>query len=362
MKKIFMLVFILILLSLACQAVLPPAPGGTVAVSASPPATLRLTGTTSSVVPTEAASPAPEAVATAVIPTVEPITCSDDSCLNACLDRINQALPQDVIEPIGGAYANGEIDLNLVYYDVKDGQLGEPQDLYVPSEFKSQQQDTAAHLRVWKYASAMLPLEQLKWIVKYEIFSSSYYAAWVSSNDTDRSRWTLGVDIEDAQDPLVLTIVLVHEFGHMITLNTDQIPTNDYFYYTWNQNPAFCPQFLTPDGCAKPDSYINLFYQTFWTKIFDEWYEMVSKPQVKSSEERRALVHDFYQLHPEQFIREYAATNVFEDVAESFQHFVLEPKPTGNSIVDRKIRFYYDFPELVTLRQQMIQNVCAYVQ
>jgi hypothetical protein len=339
MKRIFMLIFVLNIASLACQAIIPPTPAGTAgAPSATPPVVTR----------TPRQAP-------------DPITCTDDSCLNACLDRINQALPQEFYEPIGGAYADGEINLNLVYYDVTDGQLGEPQDLYVPSEFKSQQQDTAAHLRVWKYAAAMLPPDLLKWIIKYEIFSSSYYAAWVNSDNENRSRWTLAVDIQDAQDPVDLTVILVHEFGHLITLNTDQIPISEY-YYGWHQDPTSCPQFLSPDGCANPKSYLNLFYQAFWTGIFDEWQKTVSIPDVKSSEERRALVTDFYNLHPEQFVREYAATNIFEDAAESFELFVLDPKPTGDSIVDQKILFYYDFPELVTLRQQMIQNVCAYVQ
>ena len=49
-------------------------------------------------------------------------------------------------------------------------------------------------------------------------------------------------------------------------------------------------------------------------------------------------------------------------MAVSFEYFVLNPKPTGSGLSAQKMRFYYDFPELVALRQQMIQSMCSYVQ
>ena len=106
---------------------------------------------------------------------------------------------------------------------------------------------------------------------------------------------------------------------------------------------------------------MNLFFQAFWAAIFEEWRELKTV-HVNSDDEYFALLHEFFKNHEDQFVREYASTSIYEDLADSFMHFVLDPKPTGNSIIEKKILFFYDFPELVTLRQQMIQNVCSYTQ
>ncbi|MFT3891720.1 MAG: hypothetical protein QM730_08825 [Anaerolineales bacterium] len=363
MKKQTWGVLGLALLLLACKT-LQPTP---LAPTATQPIVVTSTSTTTPA-PSSTASPLP--TATEMIPThtprptPPPITCSDDSCLNACLKRINQALPQVSFEPLGGAYSGDDIQFNLVSYDVKEGQLGEPQFLYVPDEFKAYQQDTVTQQEVWQYAFGLLPDAESDWLVGYEVFTSSYYSAWVrpsGSDNRDRAHWVLGMDIVDSQDPVDLTYTLVHEYGHLITLNTDQIPASD-FYYGWSQNPAVCKQFLSPDGCSKPDSYINLFYQKFWKDIFPEWEKDVLNASSNSSDEYRALIESFYNKHSDQFIREYAATNIHEDLAESFTYFVLEPEPSGYNVDSKKIRFFYNFPELVQFRKQMIQNICSYTQ
>ena len=50
---------------------------------------------------------------------------------------------------------------------------------------------------------------------------------------------------------------------------------------------------------------------------------------------------------------DYAATNPGEDIAESWTHFVINDKPSGDSIADQKVRFFYDYPELVELRDKI---------
>ena len=111
------------------------------------------------------------------------------------------------------------------------------------------------------------------------------------------------------------------------------------------------------------EAVARLIYEEFWKgDIYEEWLREVEKQNVDSSDEFRALVEQFYEKYPEQFTREYAATNIHEDLAESFEHFVLEPKPSGDGVVEQKIRFFYDFPELIELRQTMIQNICSYTQ
>ncbi|MDO9302415.1 MAG: hypothetical protein Q7T89_13600, partial [Anaerolineales bacterium] len=289
---------------------------------------------------------------------------ADDSCIDSCLARIQKTLEASQFDSIGGDYASADANFNLVTYTVENGKIGEPNILYVPEEFKPFQNDLQTQQVVWDYASSLLTVDQLKLITEYVVFTDgeSNTLAWVNTkDDLDLSRWQLAVDIVDTEDPVDLTATLIHEFGHLITLNSEQfIPTE--YYYSWNQNFATCPQFTIPEGCSNPDSYINLFYQNFWMDIFDEWREMVEKPNAETDEEFDALRAEFYSRHKEQFVREYAATNIREDMAESFMRFVLNPEPAGENPVEQKMLFFYQFPELTALRRQIIQSVCSYTK
>ena len=295
----------------------------------------------------------------------EPVACEDESCLDACLFRLYSQLDSRPIEDVGGNYAGKDANFNLVIYTVDGDNIIAPDNLWVPSEYKTYQEDTAPHQRVWDFFTSIIPAEHRKWIIEYVIFTDGSYntLAWISRAEYgDNSRWQLGVDVLDSVDPLTLTTTIVHELGHLLTLNSDQILSEQDQAYSVYQDQAICPQYISDEGCSTPDSYINKFYQTFWIDLHEDWLETVYKPHANSPEEFRALVSQFHEKHPDEFVSEYAATNIKEDMAESFEKFILQPKPTGGTIADKKILFFYDFPELVALRQQMIQNLCSYVQ
>ncbi|MFZ5884618.1 MAG: hypothetical protein ACOYYI_12640 [Chloroflexota bacterium] len=351
-RKLLLVTFALLFSTLACRAatrlIFPET------ASPNPPP-----AAPSSSLPTEIAADTPSPK-----PSPAPITCTDASCLDACLTRINETLETAQTEAIGGEYADKEASFDLVAYKIRDGKLGNRTVLYVPEEYKPLQQNLETQKAIWNYTSSLLPPDQLKWISEFFIFTDGpdNTLAWVDNRDIlDRSHWQLGVDILDAEDPIDLTYTLVHEFGHLLTLNTDQIPPADS-YSTWAQNPSTCPQFSLPEGCTHPDSYLNLFYQSFWADIYDEWLESVEEVPVTSSDEYDKLVEDFYFRYEDMFVSSYAATNINEDMAETFMYFVLESKPEGDLIFEQKIRFFYKFPELVSLRAQIIQNVCTYTQ
>ena len=46
----------------------------------------------------------------------EPIQCNDDSCLNACLNRLNRELKSLPMDEVGGGYAGTDSNFNLVKY------------------------------------------------------------------------------------------------------------------------------------------------------------------------------------------------------------------------------------------------------
>ncbi len=68
---------------------------------------------------------------------------------------------------------------------------------------------------------------------------------------------------------------------------------------------------------------------------------------------------DFYYKYEDQFLTDYAVTHPAEDIAESFGFFVFAEKTTGDSIAEQKILFFYQFPELVKLRTEILNNLCT---
>ncbi len=325
-------------------------------------ASLACNAVTDQFLPPQQATATPAGLVRAASP--QPVDCTDESCLDACLARIADVLPRQSFDPLSEVYARNDASMTLVVYDVTEGRLSEPLLLYVPDDFKSYQADLPTQQRVWDYTYALLPGGHRKWLAHYKIFTDGpgNILAWVSPEYTDPGQWTLGVDVVDSGEPFFLTETLVHEIGHLITLNADQIPLSDHYYGWWKQDHAVCEQFLTADGCSGAESYINLYYEWFWVDLYDDWLKQVVEPLPDSPEESEALVHDFYSDHRESFGREYAATNIYEDMAESFTAFVLEPKPEGNTQVDQKSLFFYKFPELVQIRLDMIQAICGYLK
>ncbi len=49
--------------------------------------------------------------------------------------------------------------------------------------------------------------------------------------------------------------------------------------------------------------------------------------------------------------------NPEEDIAESFLHFVWEDKPKGRTIAEQKILFFYDFDELIKIREEIRRKI-----
>ena len=95
--------------------------------------------------------------------------------------------------------------------------------------------------------------------------------------------------------------------------------------------------------------------------------------------------YEFHQKYYDQFVTHYAADQPTEDIAESFTAFVLWDEDTiayhkkvctkegwnlitpwwkwcdkiyrDNSMWEEKIRFFYDFPELVEMRDFIRSNL-----
>jgi len=152
--------------------------------------------------------------------------------------------------------------------------------------------------------------------------------------DENPAHWILAANLATSKVDSDLIATLVHEYAHLITLNGTQI----------NAQTASCSTLTLDEGCAGDASYLQKFDEQFWSAYTDA-------PEATNTD--ATVANAFYTAHEDDFVSDYAATNVVEDIAESFMTFVLEDRPTSDSTVARKLDFFWQYPELVTIRERI---------
>ncbi len=345
---ILLLVF-LVSLSLACRAASALIDGTPTPV---PSPTHRPTRT-----------PLPPTPTSTSIPTNTPDSCPNGECIVACVNKLDVIVDPKNKKPPHHKFANDE-EYTLVTYQVDGDQISHPKLEKVISTLKSYQQDSAAQQQIWDYFAAIIPPDQRSFIKHYLVFTDGEenLLASVAQSETSANEWDLSVDVLDSSDPKDLTYTLVHEFGHLLTLNPDQVtpskpifnnPDSDSIY---NKEKKACSTYFPGEGCSHKDSYINQFFERFWnSKLYEEWLKIdaTEDPDLLDTKLER-----FYKKYKDEFVTDYAPTSPAEDIAESWSYFVLKPKPGSHTIANQKVLFFYEFPELVRLREQIAHNLC----
>ena len=151
----------------------------------------------------------------------------------------------------------------------------------------------------------------------------------------DQRYWVLADNLATSEDRTVLIATLVHEYAHILTLGQDEM----------RPGREICTTIQLDEGCAAEDSVIWAFDKEFWVHYGS------SAPTEDNSDEDTAWA--FYQKHEDDFVDDYAATSVVEDVAESFMTWVVEDDASGDSSVAKKLEFFNDYPDLVTIRERI---------
>lgn len=115
---------------------------------------------------------------------------------------------------------------------------------------------------------------------------------------------------------------LVHEYGHALTLNASQLDLSRMADTVSYRDLSL----------YREDSLMKAFYDRFYA-------------------DGRQRDH---AAHPEDYVSEYAGTaGIHEDIADTFKHFVLQPRPTGGSIAEQKIAFFYEYASMVAVRSSL---------
>lgn len=152
--------------------------------------------------------------------------------------------------------------------------------------------------------------------------------------DRDPQYWTLVVNLAIVDEPELLEATLVHEHAHVITYAETQ----------FDARPTSCSTFEVAEGCVLPDAYLWAFYVEFWSGYPEH-------PGLENTDPD--IAYDFYLDNEEDFVSDYAATNIGEDVAESFMTYVLEDDWSLSTPTGAKLAFFDRYPELVALRERM---------
>lgn len=208
--------------------------------------------------------------------------------------------------------------------------------------------------KVWKTIYSILPKKQInKYVKELELYVDKKKETFASVNALDESnkRWIFGIDSKyipkgDLKKNKDFLHTIIHEFGHLITLNDTQVESSDLEFQEDEK------RYLTEEGLAKKNSYINQFVKKFWYKKnrIDEWDKI---QEIKRERKRLNKLYDFYLDHEKVFFNDYAAESPEEDIAESWYFFVMKNRPKDKFGMNKKILFFYEFEELIELRKEI---------
>lgn len=192
---------------------------------------------------------------------------------------------------------------------------------------------------IWKHLSDLAPdTISDKYIETYQLFddAKSDTLAFVSDDDGN-GKWLVAVNLAGYKTSTTRekNMTLIHELGHIVTLNIDQVSPDI--------SEDACDNFYIQEGCANANSYINEFVKTFWTKA-----------EIEESKDE-----DMRLFREDKFLTEYASTNPVEDMAESFSYFVIDSRSEGADMKDKKSAFFYQFPEIIALREVFRNGISA---
>lgn len=138
----------------------------------------------------------------------------------------------------------------------------------------------------------------------------------------------LALDTTGFDSPSEADRTMIHEFGHLLTLRADQVP--------FDTHAADCDVYDDGTGCPLPTSYLHAWESQFWPGVtdIDESDDGVAERHVEGG-----------------FVSQYAATNPYEDIAESFAEWVLDGDVSAaGGVIGDKLRFFDAYPELIDLK------------
>jgi len=195
----------------------------------------------------------------------------------------------------------------------------------------------AEYAAVWERFAELIPAElrpEVTMFVAIDSEKSGGTDGAMQANGLRPDERYIALDVSGAVDPTTLDRTMLHEYAHLLTLRDGQVDVDE-------ASAADCPVYADPK-CPLDDSYLFAYLSEFWPDV--------QGPEFDSSEDAIASRYD-----KDSFVTEYAAKNPDEDIAEVFAEWILESaEPSGDTIVDEKLRFFDDYPELIEFRNEVL--------
>jgi len=195
---------------------------------------------------------------------------------------------------------------------------------------------------LWERFVALIPADQRGMVVGFELLGADFAGAYVYPTDEDPTKWVLAVarGLGDELDG-----VLIHEFGHLLTLQAREVPPGG--------DADACSTYFTGEGCALSGSTFARFVERFWPQA------MIDEVNAIQETADWDAADSFWERHENDFVTDYATTNPGEDLAETFAVFVMSERPAGDTIADQKVLFLWDDPAMTSLRDQIRTHLTA---
>ncbi|MCM3734529.1 recombinase family protein [Bacillus cytotoxicus] len=229
-------------------------------------------------------------------------------------------------------------------------------------EISAFHEDTDYHQTLWDMYSVLIPAKYRENIKEFDIVSDGYdnIVAHVMQNEDNPEEWVLSLDALDSNVYINEVMkTLIHETAHVLTLNKTQIPVDKKYVKAVTEEKDIsayeskCTTLFLTEGCSKKESYVNQFYEQFWKPLESEWKEKKVETDLEAQMQ-------FFKEHEDKFVSEYATTNVAEDIADTFTAFILQDSNKVKESKEgkyQKIAFFYQFPELVKMRAEVLAGL-----
>ena len=182
---------------------------------------------------------------------------------------------------------------------------------------------TARDRAVWAIVVATLPEQGRDTIRQLNVVSDGVNGtlAMVHRSTVDSSTWVLSIDPAESREVLVST--LVHEYGHMLTLRSEDLKSAA-------ASRDSCKGVRIEIGCASAGSALAAWHDEFWANTAEP-----TPPDAK------------------RFVSDYAASSVHEDLAESFMAWTLNQVRHPTPAISERFAFFAARPEFVQARDEI---------
>lgn len=187
-------------------------------------------------------------------------------------------------------------------------------------------------IKIWNQIKAISPNNlSNKYIETFEVFDNpedNTLAFVVDGDGNGKFDIAINISQHKLSTTKEQTLTIIHELGHIVTLNMDEISGDS------------CSGYKTQEGCFDDNSILGAFVKQYW-----------SKEQIDKSKNNEVV------FNKNNFVTQYAATSPEEDIAESFAFYVVNNMIESTNLASQKQAFFDQFNNVVEIKKSMRQSI-----